>query len=104
MGVKKILKAIVSPFVALAHALFGRRGMAALRAAYAAMAKTPLGRIVDAVVAEVQQTMAGETGVEKHKAAQLKIIAAAEALKLDWKESLVNTGIELALQALKHGW
>lgn len=103
MGIKRVLKrvgkAIEWPFKEAFKALFSQQGRRWLQSAYQAALQTPLGKIVDQVVKDV--ALLPLDGTEKHAEAIKRIIAAATKAKLVWKESLVNTMIELAVQALK---
>lgn len=105
MGLKRIAKQIAqtvtSPFVKIFYVIFSPVGRRLLARAADAAFKTPLGSLVLAVVEEVENIRRGETGMEKHAAAIQKIIDQATQLKLEWKESLVNLLIELAVQRLK---
>jgi len=96
---KKVGKAIAWPFVYLFKALFSARGRKALALAYQQMLQTPLGKIIVQIVAEVADL--GLAGPEAQQAAFQRITAAAQQAKLEWKASLINLGIELAVQALK---
>lgn len=107
MGVKKVLKdvgkVIAWPFVHLVRALFSPRGQTALKLAYQQMLKTVLGAKIDQFVRQYA-TMGTLTSAEKFAAALQAAIAFASGAKLEWKESLIRLGIELAVQALKNGW
>lgn len=107
MGVKdtlkKLGKAIAWPFVHLVKALFSAKGQAALKVAYQQMLRTVLGAKIDALVRQYA-TMDTLTSPEKFAGALQAAIAFAGEAKLDWKESLIRLGIELAVQAVKNGW
>lgn len=102
MGLKQMLEKALSPFALLFHALFSPRGRKALRLAYQELAKTPLGQIIVAAIGEIASLKNdARAGYEKHEAAFKKIVAEADKQKIAWKESLINLGIELGVQALK---
>ena len=107
MGIKDVLTKIVCgaayPFRALVGFIL-RPDVTALlvKAAKAAVQKTKLGALVNAVVAEVELIKAKDPNVDPHAAAVNLIIDRATEASLFWKASLVNLLIELAVFLLKH--
>ena len=99
----KIVRGAAYPFRALVGFIL-RPDVTALlvKAAKAAVQKTKLGALVNAVVAEVELIKAKDPNIDPHAAAVNLIIARATEASLFWKASLVNLLIELAVFLLKH--
>lgn len=90
---KKVGKAIVWPF---------RHLWPIIKPAATELFKTALGKIVLEVVSTLQS---GDlTSTERHAAAVREIVATARKEGIEFKDSMVNFLIELAVQALKNGF
>lgn len=98
---KKVAQAIAWPFVHLFKALFPGGAAQALKIAANAALATPLGQIVWQAVQDIQNSMPGADGDAKRIAAVGTVIAAATQTGVQWKQSLINLLIELAVQRLK---
>jgi hypothetical protein len=105
MGVKNALKkvagAIAWPFAQLFHAILSPRGYELLGQAAELALATPLGKLVAAVVEEIENVKTGEDGWAKHQAAFEKIVAEAMKLNLAYTKWAINILIELAVGVLK---
>ncbi len=99
MGIKKAFKALGRFFKKAGLALFGQPALNKLAAAGKALLNSALGKIVWAVVAELEASTL--PGADKRRAAFEKIVAQAKAAGLEVKDSFINLLIELAVQRLK---
>lgn len=105
MGMKKVLgtigKGILWPFAQLFRVILSPQGYDLLAKAAELALATPLGKLVLAVVQEIQNVKAGEDGWAKHQAAFEKIVTEAMRLNLAYTKWAVNILIELAVGVLK---
>ena len=99
-AVGRVFKKIGSFFKKLGLALFGKEALEKLADAGKAVLASALGKIVWAVVQEVEN-IPNLTGTDKYEEAFKRITGKAVEAGMDVRESFINLLIEMAVQRLK---
>lgn len=96
----KIGHAIAKPFILLAHAIWGVKGLAALATATEEMLKTEFGQVVLLAVSNAQALAKNDPAGARQSAFD-EIKAALVKAGTDVKDSVINLAIEMMVQHVK---